>query len=255
MKKTLKKTSLLFTLCLFICNCSSQINLNKISDKVKDQIDKTKTENTSNPLTNDEVIKGLKEALSRGIEKGANQASSLDGFLKNDIIRLPFPPDAEKVKEKALKLGLDNKVKEFEEVLNRSAEEAAKEAAPIFLTAIKNMSVQDGFSILKGSDNAATNYLKEETSTQLYNAFYPKVEAAIENVKLTSYWDPLAKTYNKTTRLTGAEPINTDLKKYVTQRAISGLFVLIENEEKKIRKDPIARASELLKKVFGSLDP
>ena len=82
MKKTFKKTSLFFTLCLFICNCSSQINLNKISDKVKDQIDKTKTENTSNPLTNDEVIKGLKEALSRGIEKGANQASSIDGFLK-----------------------------------------------------------------------------------------------------------------------------------------------------------------------------
>lgn len=254
MKKMLKKITFLFSLSLLISNCSSQINLNKISNKVKDQIDKTKTVESVNPLTNDEVIKGLKEALSQGIKKGASQASSLDGFLKNDIIRLPFPSDAQKVKEKAIQLGLENKVEKFEEVLNRSAEEAAKEAAPIFLSAIKNMSVQDGFSILKGGDNAATNYLKENTSEKLYNAFFPKVEAAINSVNLTSYWNPLAKSYNKTTFISGNEPINTDLKKYVTDRAISGLFTLIENEEKKIRKDPIARASDILKKVFGSQD-
>ena len=251
----LKKITFLFSLSILITNCSSQINLNKLSNKVKDQIDKTKTTETSNPLTNEEVIKGLKEALSQGIEKGANQASALDGFLKNDLIKLPFPPDAKKVKDKAIQLGLENKVNEFEEVLNRSAEQAAKEAAPIFLSAIKNMSVQDGFGILKGGDNAATNYLKDNTSEKLYNAFFPKVEAAISSVNLTSYWNPLAKSYNKTTLLSGNEPINTDLNKYVTERAISGLFLLIENEEKKIRKDPIARASDILKKVFGSQDP
>ena len=254
MKKMLKKITFLFSLSILITNCSSQINLNKISTKVKDQIDKTKTTETSNPLTNEEVIRGLKEALSQGIEKGANKASALDGFLKNDIIKLPFPPDALKVKDKALQLGLDSKVEKFEEVLNRSAEEAAKEAAPIFLSAIKNMSVQDGFSILKGGDNAATNYLKKNTSEKLYNAFFPKVEAAINSVNLTSYWTPLTKAYNKTTFISGNEPINTDLNKYVTDRAISGLFVLIENEEKNIRKDPIARATDLLKKVFGSQD-
>jgi hypothetical protein len=116
------------------------------------------------------------------------------------------------------------------------------------------MSVQDGFSILKGGDNAATNYLKKNTSEKLYNAFFPKVEAAINSVNLTSYWTPLTKAYNKTTFISGNEPINTDLNKYVTDRAISGLFVLIENEEKSIRKDPIARATDLLKKVFGSQD-
>jgi len=208
----------------------------------------------SNALTNADVISGLKEALMVGIKNGAGKASMTDGFMKNAKIKLPFPPEAQMVKDKALQLGLDGKVNQFELTLNRAAEEAAKEAAPIFIDAIKNMSVSDGFAILNGSDNAATKFLKDNTTSALTSAFAPKVEAAISKVNLTKYWAPLTKAYNTSNLLTGKPDVNTDLNKYVTERAITGLFSLVEEEEKSIRKDPAARVNDILKKVFSSLD-
>ena len=189
------------------------------------------TETSAPALTNQEVISGLKEALTIGAKKGAQQASAVGGFLKNDMIRLPFPPDAKKVRDKAMQWGLDNKVEKFEATLNEAAEEACKTAAPIFVNAITNMSVQDGFAILKGNENAAPTYLKENTGNAVYKAFLPQVEKAIENVKLTAYWEPLAKKYNQSTLLTGNDPITTDLN------------------------DPLSRSTDLLKKVFSTLDP
>ena len=115
------------------------------------------------------------------------------------------------------------------------------------------MSISDGFAILKGSDGAATQFLKDNTMTQLVTAFSPKVSEATEKVQLTKYWSPLTNTYNKTTFLTGKPKVNTDLNQYVTDRAITGLFTLVGEEEGKIRKDPVARVSDILKKVFGSL--
>ena len=205
-------------------------------------------------LTNDEVIAGLKEALTVGINKGSGLASATDGFFKNPKIMLPFPPDAQKVKDKAIDLGLQNKVDQFELTLNRAAEEATKEAGPIFIQAIKDMSIGDGFTILKGEDNAATNYLRDKTSSKLVSAFSPKVKAAIDEVQLTKYWTPLTKAYNSANILTGGSDINTDLNAFVTERAIKGLFLLVEKEEKNIRKDPLARATDILKKVFSFLD-
>ncbi|MFT5601006.1 MAG: hypothetical protein ACI9N1_001244 [Flavobacteriales bacterium] len=205
-------------------------------------------------LTNTEVISGLKEALTVGIKNGAGNASKEDGFLKNDLIKLPFPQDAIAVKEKALQLGLDGQVAKFEEVLNRAAESASKEAAPIFINAIKGMSIGDGFTILKGADNAATDYLRQKTTTELTSAFAPKVEEAIKSVNLTKYWEPLTKAYNTANILGNKPDINTDLNAFVTERAIKGLFTLVESEELKIRKDPVARVSDILSKVFGSLD-
>jgi hypothetical protein len=205
-------------------------------------------------LTNDEVITGLKEALKVGTNNGAGLASKVDGFWKNDRLRLPFPPDAQKVKDKCLQLGIKKEVDEFELTLNRAAEEACKEAAPIFVNAITSMSIADGFNILNGGDGAATKYLKEKTTEQLKTAFQPKVKAAIDKVQLTKYWEPLANTYNKATALTGGEKVNPDLEKYITGKAIDGLFTLINDEENKIRKDPMARVSDILVKVFGSLD-
>lgn len=205
-------------------------------------------------LTNAEVIAGLKEALTIGANNAGSITSKMDGFLKNDLIRLPFPEDALKVKEKALDLGLDTQVEKFELTLNRAAEEAAKEAAPIFVQAIKDMTVEDGFNILKGEENAATQFLKNKTSSQLTAAFSPKVSAAIEKVELTKYWTPLTKAYNTSNLLTGGEDINTDLEGYVTAKAMDGLFTMLSKEEKNIRLDPVARVTDLLKKVFGSLD-
>lgn len=205
-------------------------------------------------LTNDEVISGLKEALNVGIKNSVSLTSVTDGFLGNAEIRLPFPEDAMKVKQKALEWGLDNQVEKFETTLNRAAEEATKEALPIFKNAITSMSISDGFAILNGGDGAATRYLKNSTTAALKEAFRPKVEAAIATVKLTDYWNPIITKYNTFTSLSGGEKINPDLNEYVTDRAIAGLFIMVEKEENKIRKDPMARVSEILQKVFGSID-
>lgn len=205
-------------------------------------------------LTNTEVIAGLKEALSIGANNAGSITSKMDGFLKNDLIRLPFPDDALFVKEKALELGLNSQVDKFETTLNRAAEDAAKEAAPIFIQAIKDMTVEDGFNILNGGENAATNFLKEKTSAQLVSAFQPKVKTSIENVELTKYWEPLTKAYNTATLLTGGEKVETNLENYVTEKAMNGLFTMLAKEENNIRLDPVARVTDLLKKVFGSLD-
>lgn len=214
----------------------------------------TGTGTTAAPaLTNEEVIAGLKEALTIGIKKGAEMASVTDGFFKNDMIKIPFPPEANDLKDKAIEWGMQAKVDEIILTLNRAAETASQKASPIFVDAITNMSISDGFEILHGSDSAATMYLIKTTTQPLTTAFMPVVKEAIETVELTKYWNPLATKYNQTTKLTGKPEINPDLDKYVTDRAITGLFYLVKQEEKKIRKDPVAQVTDLLKKVFGSL--
>jgi hypothetical protein len=204
-------------------------------------------------LTNQEVISGLKEALNVGIKNSVSLTSVMDGFLKNTAIRLPFPPDAIKVKQKAMDLGLSGQVDKFETTLNRAAEEATKEALPIFTNAITSMTISDGFTILNGGNGAATRYLKDKTTAQLTSAFRPKVEAAIAKVKLTEYWEPLINKYNSAMTLTGGQKLNPDLAQFVTEKAISGLFYMVEKEENKIRVDPVARVTDILQKVFGSL--
>lgn len=204
-------------------------------------------------LTNTEVINGLKDALQIGIQNAVNVSSITDGFLKNDAIRLPFPADAIKVKEKALELGMNAQVDKFETTLNRAAEEATKSALPIFKDAILNMSIQDGFTILKAGNGAATAFLKDKTQQQLITAFAPIVKTAISQVKLTDYWSPLMNKYNSLMTISGGQKVNPDLNAYVTQLAIEGLFKMVEQEENKIRLDPMARVNDLLKKVFGSI--
>lgn len=200
------------------------------------------------PLTNGEVIQGLKEALTVGTNNSSSKASAMDGFWKNDLIKIPFPPEAQKVKDKVLELGLDDQVQKFELTMNRAAEEAAKEAAPIFVDAVKQMTIADGFAILKGEDNAATQYLRDKTTSALKTKFRPVVEKATDKVELTKYWNPVITTYNK---IPFVEKQNPDLDGYITDRAVEGMFKLIEIEEKKIRKDPVARVTDILKRVFG----
>lgn len=212
------------------------------------------SDGTTKPsLTNDEVIAGLKEALKIGIQNGAGMASATDGFFKNTAIKLPFPEDAIKLKEKAIEWGLQGKVDEIELTLNRAAEEASKKATPIFVDAITSMSIADGFEILRGSDSAATTYLMDKTTAPLTTAFTPVVHNAIETVKLTSYWNPIATRYNNWAPLFGRDEITSDLDAYVTEKGIKGLFFLIKGEEKKIRENPAARVTDLLQKVFGSI--
>ena len=201
------------------------------------------------PLTNDEVISGLKEALTVGTNHSTANASQAGGFLNNSKIKIPWPEDAVKIKNTVDNLGLSAQTDKVVETLNRAAEEAAKDAAPIFVNAIKGMSIGDGFAILKGEDNAATNYLQDKTTTQLKDKFSPIVKKAIDKVELTKYWNPVISTYNK---VPGVQKMNPDLNNYVTIKAIEGLFKLIEEEELKIRKDPAARVTDILKRVFGN---
>lgn len=204
----------------------------------------------SNPLTNEEVISGLRDALTVGTNNSSAFASKLDGYYKNPALFIPFPPEAQKVKDWASKMGMNKQVDEFVMTLNRSAEEAAKDAAPIFVNAIKGMSIGDGFAILKGADNAATQYLKDKTTAELRLKFTPVVQNAINKVQVTKYWNPIITNYNK---VPFVEKQNPDLTAYVTDRAMEGLFKLIADEELKIRKDPAARVTDILKRVFGSV--
>ena len=236
--------------CLFII---SLFSCSIIEDASTTILSPTNNSPSKIDLTNEEVISGLKEALNVGIKNAVNLSSVTDGFLKNDVIRLPFPPDAIKVREKAISFGLSKQVTTFEETLNRAAEEATKKALPIFVDAIKNMSVSDGFSILKGGDGAATKFLKSQTSNQLVIAFAPVVKEATTKVQLTAYWNPLITKYNTAMTFSGGQKLDPDLDAYITQKAIDGLFYLVEVEENKIRIDPLARVSDILVKVFGSL--
>lgn len=203
-------------------------------------------------LTNEEIIRGLKEALVVGATNSTNLASKTDGFYGNSLIFIPFPPEAIKVKRTVESLGLNNLTKDFEKSLNRAAEEAAKKAFPIFKNAVTGMTISDGLKILRGSDNAATEYLKSKTYAALYAEFTPVVKAAIDSVQVTKHWTPIASAYNKTTVLTGEKAVEPNLTKYVTEKALDGLFSLIAQEEAKIRKNPAARVTDILKKVFGS---
>ena len=233
---------------IFTCSTVLLVSCAELEKVVSEAVKVNTTQNA--PLTEAEVINGLKEALEVGTKNVVKQVSVENGFYENPRIKIEFPPEAQKVKEKVLALGMEAQVQKFEYTLNRAAEEAAKEATPIFIEAITSMTIEDGFAILKGEENAATKYLKEKTSQQLYDKFYPVVQQAINKVELTKYWQPLIDTYNK---IPLVEKVNPDLTDYVTQRSIEGLFIMIADEEKKIRQDPAARVTDLLKRVFGNI--
>jgi hypothetical protein len=199
-------------------------------------------------LTNSEVIAGLKEALTVGAKQSAGTASAVDGFYKNPKIAIPWPSEAQKVKDVLLSTGFSKQVADFEQSMNRAAEEAAKGAFEVFAGTVKGMTIQDGFAILNGGNTAATDYLRAKTTVPLKAKFSPIVKTAIDKVKVTSYWTPLVNTYNK---IPGVVKQNPNLEEYITEKAINGLMTLIAEQEMKIRQDPAAQVSALLRKVFG----
>lgn len=224
-----------------------QAQIGNILRGVENTVNNTVNGNKSG-LTNQEVVDGLREALSVGANNSTKKASVTDGFYKNPLIKIPFPPEIKQVETTVRQIGLGSQVDKFVMTLNRAAETAAKDAAPIFLNAIKGLTIADGFQILNGGDNAATTYLRGKTETELKAKFKPVVQNATNKVQLTRYWQPIAKGYNK---IPLVQKVNPDLNEYVTQKAADGLYKLIAEEEGKIRKDPAAQISNLLKKVFG----
>jgi hypothetical protein len=210
--------------------------------------DANKALGSDKPLTTAEVAEGLKEALIKGISTGSDLVSITDGYFKNPEIKIPFPPEVKKVEDAMRKIGLGGQVDKFVLTLNRGAEDAAKEAKPIFIAAIKSMTIQDAWSILKGEENAATEYLKRTTSASLKEKFKPVIQNSLNKVNATKYYGEIITRYNQ---IPFVEKVNPNLDDYATDKAIEGLFVMIAKEEKNIRMDPVARTTELLKRVFG----
>lgn len=230
-------------LVVVVCMACSSAQINQaISDA-------NKMMNGDKPLTTDEVVAGLKEALTNGISKGADQVSQLDGYFKNPEIKIPFPPDVKKVEDRLRQIGLGGEVDKFVMTLNRGAEDAAREAKPIFIAAIKQMTIDDAWAILKGEPDAATQYLKRTTSPQLKEKFKPVIQTSLDKVNATKYYSEIINRYNS---IPLVQKVNPDLNEYATDLAMQGLFTMIAKEEKNIRQDPVARTTELLKRVFGS---
>jgi hypothetical protein len=202
---------------------------------------------TSNGLSSDDIAAGLKEALVTGTQKGTTTLSQVDGFFANAALKILLPPEAQKIENSLRKMGMGKLVDDAILSMNRAAEDASKSAAPIFTNAIKQMSFQDALGILKGGDTAATGYLRSKTSTELTNAFRPVIDQSLQKVDATKYWNTLITTYNKFS----LQKVNPDLSAFVTDKALNGIFYQIAIEEKNIRKDPVARTSEILKKVFA----
>lgn len=200
------------------------------------------------PVTQSEVALGLKQALEVGIKSGAGQAAQTDGYYKNPLIRIPFPEDVQRVENTLRKVGLGNQVDKFILTLNRGAEDAAKSAVPIFMSAIRQMTIADAWAILRGDKDAATQYLKRTTSQQLYNSFNPVMVQSLEKTNATRYYTDIVSEYNKVPLV---QKVNPDLGDYATKKAIDGLFTLVAQEEANIRENPVARTTELLRRVFS----
>ncbi|HMV10311.1 MAG TPA: DUF4197 domain-containing protein [Cyclobacteriaceae bacterium] len=228
-------------LAVVLTGCTSA-QINQALDNVN------KTLGSEKPLTTAEVAEGLKEALVKGISTGSDLVSVTDGYFKNPEIKVPFPPDVKKVEDAVRKIGLGSQVDKFVMTLNRGAEDAAKEAKPIFIAAIKSMTIQDAWAILRGEENAATEYLKRTTSAQLKEKFKPVIQNSLNKVSATKYYGEIVSRYNQ---IPLVEKVNPNLDDYATDKAIEGLFVMIAKEEKNIRQDPVARTTDLLKRVFG----
>lgn len=205
--------------------------------------------NQDDKLSDEDASAGIREALIKGTNVGVDNVSDVDGYFGNPEIKIPFPPEAQEMEKTLRNIGLGSKVDEAVLSINRAAELAANEARPIFISAITHMTVIDAIDIVRGSDNAATAYLQRTTSAQLIEAFHPIIAGSLEQVEATRYWDDIVNTYNMIPFVKRMDP---DLASYVTGRAIEGLFIMIAQEELRIRQDPLARTTELLKKVFGS---
>lgn len=224
------------------------------SCNVVNQVTRIATSNsTVKQLTQTDVGNALKSALTVGTGNSVTLVSATNGYYGNSLIKIPFPKEAQAVKDVCDKIpALKTQITQFEEKLNRAAEDAAKSAKTIFVTAITEITITDAITILKGNDNAATEYLKSKTYNILYQKFKPIVTTSTNKVMLAKYWSPLADKYNSTAGLLTGKTLNVDLNDYVTRKALDGLFAMIAKEEQKIRINANARVNDILKRVFGS---
>lgn len=200
-------------------------------------------------LGNNEIVNGLKEALNIGAKNAGAKLNVTNGFFGNALIKIVMPPEAKKVEAALRQVGMGKMVDDAILSMNRAAEDAAGKAAPIFIDAVTSMNIQDGLNILRGGNGAATNFLKLKTTSALTGAFRPVIDNALNKTGATLLWNNVFKYYNKLPMT--RTKINPDLVSYATERALSGLFVTIADEENKIRTNPASRVTSILQKVFG----
>jgi len=203
------------------------------------------------PQSNIDISQGLKEALNKGISQQVTKLTATDGFFKNEMVKILLPEELQKVDKTLRDIGLSSLADEGLKVLNRAAEDAVKEATPIFVNAIKEMSFNDARTILMGADNAATAYLQNTTSQALYTKFSPVVTNSLSKVGADKVWTDIINRYNKVPLV---KKVNPDLTDYVTNQAMEGVFTMVAVEEKNIRTNVNARTSEVLTRVFAMQD-
>ncbi len=202
-------------------------------------------------ISNTEIASGLKEALDKGIDKQVSKLTATDGFYRNEVVKILLPEELQKVDQALRKVGLGSLADEGIKSLNRAAENAVKEATPIFVSAVKQMTFTDAKNILLGNDSSATSYLQKSTSSTLYTKFNPVVQSSLGKVGADKVWANLITKYNALPLTTN---VNPDLNDYVTQKALEGVYKMIAVEEKNIRTNLSARSSDLLKRVFALQD-
>lgn len=232
---------LFFTLLLGVFSLGLNAQL-----KLKDLVPKK----SKSSITEQEAGQGIKEALLQGVTNAVLNLNRTDGFYGSEFYKVLMPPDAKKIEKTVRDLGMGSKVDEAILAINRGAEEAAGLAKPIFVDAVKEMTLADAFSILKGDKDAATKYFKEKTRAKLVIAFTPSVKSSLEKTNATKYYTDIVTTYNKLP--TTFKKANPDLTSYVVEKALDALFDQVAKEEANIRANPLARTTDLLKKVFGS---
>jgi hypothetical protein len=236
----------IFSLIIIIAAPAYAGFLDDVKKELKEAVKEVKEKDKG--LSEETVIAGLKEALDVGTRKAVKKVSKLDGYYRNPRITIPFPPKVEKAAKALRKIGLDKEVDRFVLSMNRAAEKAAPKAVDIFVKSIKGMSFTDARGILEGGETAATDFFRRKTSAELSAIFRPAVSSAMNEVGVTRNFKKIMKKYAS---LPFVKEEYVDLDGYVTGKALEGLFLMVGEEEKKIRKDPAARVTELLKQVFG----
>ncbi|MCB1197123.1 MAG: DUF4197 domain-containing protein [Deltaproteobacteria bacterium] len=205
--------------------------------------------------TEQEVAAGLIESLSQGMQKGTAALSVKDGFYANALVKIPFPEQAQPIQKALETIGAEKLIADTTLSLNRAAEDASGVAKDVLIQAVKALTFQDAMHILLGPDHAATEYLRTTTSDLLLTKFTPIIQMSLDKVHATRYWNDVMTKYNQINIMNVFGPaVETDLTHYVAQRALSGLFVMVEKEEKNIRQDPLTRTTALLQKVFSYAD-
>jgi len=212
---------------------------------------KVKTPTVTNVINTVDISAGLKEALNKGVTEQVSKLTVIDGFYKNEAVKILIPEELQRVDATLRKLGMGSLVDDGIKSLNRAAEDAVKESTPIFINAIKNISILDAKGILLGNESAATSYLKDSTTKELYAKFNPVVQESIGKVGADVIWNSIIKKYNT---IPLVNKVNPDISDYVTTKAMEGVFKMIAVEEKNIREKLTSRNSDLLKSVFALQD-